>query len=525
MRIGTKISLLVVGSTVLATAALTFVSSLGARRQYIAGIDARLTAAAAALPQVIGSSYLQRAGAGSLTPAEYDATVRQLNDVADRSGVFYLYVFAKDGEQIVHLATSASEQERAAGEWATFREPYQEPPEELLATFSDGLTRFAEYTDEFGSFRSVFVRQPDVSGAPAVVGVDVAMGDIRGHLAQIVGRSLAIGGLVAVLAGVGGTLIARRIARPLLELSSEVEAWSRRDFAGDATIREHLQALSRRHRDESGDLAARFIDVQDRLEAYLAELTATTAAKQKIENQLEVAKTIQESLLPTVMPRIENFQISGWCQPADQTGGDYFDCLELPNGDWMLTIGDVTGHGIGPALVTAASRAYARATVNPNEALEATITRLNELLHGDLKGERFVTMVACLLDPRQRHMKVVAAGHGPIMFYSRRRDAVDVSIESQGFPLGIVENVPYEQPMELQFEPGDVLVLVSDGFFEWLNVGGEAFGTDRLVESVHRSCRDAPDQIIERLRRDVSEFNKGTPQEDDTTALIVRCVG
>jgi sigma-B regulation protein RsbU (phosphoserine phosphatase) len=530
MRIGYQISCLVVGAAVCVTAALTLVGYQSARRQYLAGVDRQLTAAAAGLPRIIGDDYFTRALAGpadAVPKDEYDVLVRTLNDLADRSGVYYVYAFARDGDgkRIVNLATSASLAERAADDWAAFREPYQEPPDSLIQTLADGQTRFAEYTDEFGSFRSIFVRHVTPGGAPFVVGVDVSLGEIRRDLAAMVWRYLLAGGGVALLAAAAGVWIARRIAEPLRVLASEVEAWARRDFARDDALRRRLESLATRGRcGECGELARSFVGVQDRLASYLAELTAATAAKQKIESQLEVAKDIQEGLLPPTAPRIDHFEVVGWSKPADQTGGDYFDWLELPNGHVVLTIGDVTGHGIGPALVTAASRAYARATFNAEEALDKTIAKLNELLHGDLKGDRFVTLVACLLDPPARQLQLVAAGHGPLIFYSSRRDAVDVTIDSQGVPLGIMHPARYDKAVELDFEPGDVLVLVSDGFFEWMNAAGETFGIDRLSASIFASCRTAPDQIIDRLRADVERFHGGTGQADDTTALIIRCV-
>jgi sigma-B regulation protein RsbU (phosphoserine phosphatase) len=460
----------------------------------------------------------------SLPEGEYNNLVQILNDLADQSGVYYVYAFVLDGNNVVHLTTSASMEERAAGDWSQFREPYQEPPNQLLQTFVDGQSRFEEYTDEFGSFRSIFVRHPGKDGHFYVTGVDVSLDSIHSDLAALVKRYLLAGGLVTILAGALGILLARRIAHPLLELSHEVDAWSSRGFGRDDAIRAHLESIARKYRDESGDLARRFVDLQDRLETYLRQLTETTAAKQKIEHQLEIAKTIQEGLLPEKMPRIPNFEIVGWSQPADQTGGDYFDWIELPNGQVMLTIGDVTGHGIGPALVTAASRAYARATFNSDDALESTISRLNDLLHGDLKGERFVTLVACLLNPAERQMKMVAAGHGPLIYFSCKRNEVDVITDSQGVPLGIMGDVKYDRPIELKFDPGDALVLVSDGFFEWMNAHGETFGIERLSGSILNSCREAQDQIIDRLRRDIAEFHRGTSQADDTTALIIRCI-
>lgn len=123
------------------------------------------------------------------------------------------------------------------------------------------------------------------------------------------------------------------------------------------------------------------------------------------------------------------------------------------------------------------------------------------------------------------YMKLVAAGHGPVLFFSQKRDEVQVTIDSHGLPLGVVEHSEYDRAMDLQFEPGDALVLVSDGFFEWMNESGKSFGTERLTTSILNSCRDEPERVIDRLRNDVAAFHGGTGQADDTTALVIRCVG
>jgi sigma-B regulation protein RsbU (phosphoserine phosphatase) len=249
-----------------------------ARRQYVAGVDRQLAAVAAGLPRVIGDAYFARAvlGGDAVSDSEYDALVGTLNDLADRAGVYYVYAFARDGDRIVHLATSASAAERAAKDWATFREPYQEPPDSLIQTLADGRTRFDEYTDEFGEFRSIFVRHAARDHTPFVVGVDVSLGEIRGHLAGLVWRSLLAGGLVAAVAGVAGVLIARRIAKPLRVLADDVDAWSLRDFKRDDRLRADLERLASREGSECGYVAERFLEVQDRLQTHLAQLTATT---------------------------------------------------------------------------------------------------------------------------------------------------------------------------------------------------------------------------------------------------------
>ncbi len=527
MRIGYKVSWLAIDTALLATAILGVVSYFNAKRQFIDGIDRQLTAAAVAVPGVIGEDYLAAANdpasTGNVDPARYAERVRSLSRAADTAGVFYMYAFARRGDAIVHLATSASAAERADQSWAAYLEPYQQPPDNLLATFADGTTRFAEYDDEFGSFRSIFVRQVDGAGRPYVVGVDASLESINAELRKLIVRYLLTGVGVAAVAGALGILLARRLAKPIVQLTSEVEAWSKRDFATDDTTRASLAQIGETQKDETGELARRFVALQNRLQTYLKELTEATAARQTMEHQLEIAKSIQEGLLPDKMPAVENFQIVGWSKPADQTGGDYFDWTELPDGKVVLTIGDVTGHGIGPALVTAASRAYARATFNTTEALEKTVARLNELLHADLQGDRFVTLIACMLDPKARTLKLVAAGHGPILIYRKATNAVEVSQDTHGVPLGAFGGCDYDPPTDITFAPGDTLVLVSDGFYDWMDAAGEVFGTERLCDSVRRACSSDVPNVIEAIREDIARFNGGRLQHDDTTAVVIRC--
>lgn len=523
MRISLKVSLMAVGTALFATAILTFSGYQAARHNYLAGTDRQLLATASAVPGLLGQTYVGAAAASQLTPSNYDAMVLRLSQIADNAGVYYLYAFEQVGDQIVHLATSASPAERKDQSWATFRQPYDQPPASLLRTLLDGQPRFDQYTDEFGTFRSYFVRHPLADGRYYVVGVDLSLDAIHADLRRLILHHVLTGVAVAALAGGLGVVVARRISHPLQTLSAEVQNWSTRDFQTHPVARTSIVRIARHHTDEVGQLASRFVQLQDRLDRYMRDLVAASAARQKIEHQLEIAQTIQESLLPSESPKADHFDISGWSKPADQTGGDYFDWIALPDGTLVLTIGDVTGHGIGPALVTAASRAYGRATFQAGNSLNQAITLLNNLLHIDLAGDRFVTLIACVLDPGNRCLKMVAAGHGPAMFYSRALDTLDMSFEAQGLPLGMFDSADYDRPIEFQFHPGDALVLISDGITDWSNPSGEMFGTERARDSILASCRQAPGQILERLRADIAAFHGGKPQSDDTTALVIRC--
>jgi serine phosphatase RsbU (regulator of sigma subunit) len=244
-------------------------------------------------------------------------------------------------------------------------------------------------------------------------------------------------------------------------------------------------------------------------------------AKEQMERDLDIARSIQQGLLPDDAPNLEGFTIAGWSRPADQTGGDYYDWLTLEDGRFVFSLADVTGHGIGPAIVTAVCRAYARASVNPDREVHDVITRINQMLHEDTPVDRFITFVLGQLDPARHCLHMLSAGHGPILLYEAAGNRVRY-IEAQGIPLGMLDDYEFEPPVELDFQPGDTLVLVSDGFFEWAIEGGEQYGVERLEAAILESAHMPPAEIIEYLEQSIAGFVGSTPQPDDMTAVILQ---
>lgn len=261
-------------------------------------------------------------------------------------------------------------------------------------------------------------------------------------------------------------------------------------------------------------------EIRKQVDAALREAEMKRQVE-RLEHDLEVARSIQQSLLPTSMPQIEGFDIGAWNQPADQTGGDYYDWLPLPDGRVLVALGDVTGHGIGSALLAAVCRAYARANFTAENGLLVAMERINAALAVDLSEGRFVTFVVALCSPTSSHVELLSAGHGPLFFYYLREDRFDKS-DAQGLPLGISSSLISEPPLILELNIGDMLVLATDGFFEWANAQGEQFGTKRLEETI-RASRDKPArEIISSLYRAVVEFSGGTKQQDDLTAVVIK---
>ena len=242
---------------------------------------------------------------------------------------------------------------------------------------------------------------------------------------------------------------------------------------------------------------------------------------ERINHDLDIARAIQQGLLPATPPQLDHFEIAGWNQPANQTGGDYFDWQLLPDGQIAISVGDATGHGIGPALVSALCRAYARASFLVEAKHAQVLERLNSLLASDLADDRFVTFAVIFLNPATSEIKVLSAGHGPILWYRRASSKLE-NFEAQGIPLGMIAGMTYEDSRMKSLKAGDMIVLVTDGFYEWQNPEAEEFGIERLKETIRQARDCSAEEVIARLHKAVTDFSKGTEQKDDLTAVVLK---
>jgi serine phosphatase RsbU (regulator of sigma subunit) len=273
-------------------------------------------------------------------------------------------------------------------------------------------------------------------------------------------------------------------------------------------------------------LAAAWVahEIRGHLDAALREVE-TREQMSLIEQDLAVARSIQQALIPHSAPTIPGYEIAGWNRPADQTGGDYYDWQPLPDGNWIITLADVSGHGIGPAMVTAACRAYVRASVAHHGDLSSLAARVNRLLADDLPDGRFVTMAGIILDPRGGPLALLSAGHGPIVLLLGASGEVR-DILPGDLPLAVAADTTFGPHQSLDMSPGDVLALVTDGFVEWSRFDAtgnrEQFGLQRLRDSLRRHAALAPAAMIQAITADVEAFAGAEPQQDDLTMVVIR---
>lgn len=255
--------------------------------------------------------------------------------------------------------------------------------------------------------------------------------------------------------------------------------------------------------------------------ALIATLTERRQAFEqgaRLQADLETARAIQRHLLPSAPPSTPGYDIAGWSRPADQTGGDFYDWIELEGDRVLVVLGDVTGHGIGPALVTAACRAYVRSETPAADDLGALLTRVNDLLSADLPDGRFITFFAAVGGPDGR-VRILSAGHGPICVCK----GGDIKVtNADGPPLGVVQGMAFGPDNEIDLAPNESVVVVTDGFTEWANRHGEMFGNGRLTEQLADCNGHAARDVIDRLERAVAEHAGDTEQADDLTAIVIK---
>ena len=172
-------------------------------------------------------------------------------------------------------------------------------------------------------------------------------------------------------------------------------------------------------------------------------------------------------------------------------------------------------------MVATACRAYSRACFLSGHEITKVLDRINDLLVADLPSERFVTFVAALLDPIRLQIQLLSAGHGPLLLFTAANQRIQ-DINPQGIPLGLLAGVPIDSPLQIDVAPGDILLLVTDGFFEWANAQDEQFGVGRMEEVIRANCDRTAKEIISTLYEAVLKFAAGTQQLDDLTAVVVK---
>ena len=353
-------------------------------------------------------------------------------------------------------------------------------------------------------------------GRRLLIGVAVPEADLVGEVQKQRMGIVAITLFTLALGIARVVVLANRYSEPIEALVHESERMSRGDLEPGEPIVTPVREVHR--------LAKSHDTMRKGLQSLL-----------KIEDDLRLARRIQQNTFPTTLPLLPGFDLDAWSEPADETGGDTYDVIGMGGAALsdeiiltegqasraVLLLADATGHGIGPALSVTQVRAMLRVAVRMSRDLVAIAGLMNEQLCQDLPPGRFITAWLGALDPNSKSLTTFSAGQGPLVHYRAASDEFSVT-EADSIPLGLMPALTGTTPVKWEMEPGDIYVVFSDGIYESTDPNDEEFDVERTLELIRKHKKAAASEIMRHIREAVEEFTHGAPAADDRTGILIK---
>ncbi|HAA05224.1 MAG TPA: serine/threonine protein phosphatase, partial [Syntrophobacteraceae bacterium] len=321
-------------------------------------------------------------------------------------------------------------------------------------------------------------------------------------------------------------LLISQLSKHLGKLAAYAKELPSHDFSTTEVGPSSIEPLARKYRDEVGRLAEAFLFMEQELRQYIHNLRETTAAKERIESELQIARDIQMSFLPQTFPPFpdrKEFEIYAMVKPAREVGGDFYDFFFVDEDHLFFSLGDVSGKGVPASLFMAVTKTLLRASAGVGVDPDHVMASVNNRLCDGNDACMFVTVICGILNVRTGEVVCADGGHNPSLYVSLP-DEVKFLDLPRAMALGVMEETRYQME-RLVLRPGETIFMYTDGITEAMNVSAEMFSEDRLVDSVYRMRERSVKEICNGLMENIEDFSRGAPQADDITMLAIRYRG
>ena len=342
-------------------------------------------------------------------------------------------------------------------------------------------------------------------GGEQMVAVLVPARDLLRDRGRQVWAVVGLTALSLIFALASARRMGRRIAGPLETLVGRSERIAAGDLDPEAVVPSGIAEVQR------------LAEAQESMRAGLKTLL-------KLERDLQIASQIQRATWPSELPVVPGLDLAASAHPADETGGDGYDMVAIPEsagGGTFLFLADATGHGIGPALSVTQLRSMLRMAMRSGLGLADLLQPVNAQLYADLPDKHFITAWFGRLDADGRGLDSLSAGQAPLLHYHAADDRLEVW-KADVPPLGLFPALPAKPPRRVELAPGDLWVVLSDGFYEAVDPADEELGVERIGAVLRRMQARPAAEIVAALRALLAEFTAGAPAADDQTALLLR---
>ncbi len=374
----------------------------------------------------------------------------------------------------------------------------------VIESFGEAVSTEGQATVRMRNW--IIVTTEDPSGSGLTLGIARPVGDSLAELRRTAVTNAALGLLFIALAVVGIVPLSSRLTRNLEGLRDGVKRIAHGDYRARVTVGT---------RDEVGELAEAVNKMAEDVERH----QRAAIEQERLKRELELGRRIQHEMLPHVPLRVGATEIKGASVPAREVGGDFFNYFQLPSGQLALLVGDVSGKGVGAALLMANIQASLRTRLALGQDLSVLADELDREIEASSPGPVYATLFVAILDPASRRLRYVNAGHNPQ--YVLRSDRRLEHLSASGLPIGLLAGRGYvEQSLELS--AGDLLFFYTDGCVDVEDERDDLFGAERLEQLLTEFDPAGTDDVMVRVESALAAFRGSRELFDDATMMVVK---
>lgn len=350
------------------------------------------------------------------------------------------------------------------------------------------------------------------------LGVTFPKAEMMADVTRLSYTMLLIGAAGFILLATLVIFIARKITNPLSKLTgSALEIASGNLDADLPTINSS---------DEVGDLAESFSHMQASLKEYIHNLTSTTAAKERIESELRIARDIQMGILPKLFPAFperKEFEVYASIEPAKEVGGDLYDFFFIDDDHFCFLLGDVSGKGVPAAFFMAVTKTLLKVVSEKGLDPGEVVSKVNADLAAENESCMFVTLFVAIMNINTGHVRYANAGHNPPVFVPC--DGAPEWIPPLGDPVaGVMDGMEYTTET-MTMKPGDIMFIYTDGVTEAMNPTQQLYSEERLMDLITNSDKRTSPELVKQIDDSIKVFAEGAEQSDDITMLAMQFCG
>ena len=358
------------------------------------------------------------------------------------------------------------------------------------------------------------------------IGVTVPLEEIKRPARELAFKQSLIIAIMLLFSLVIIRIIVGRIASPLKLLALHAKNIPNQDFTKENQKENPIKDLPLQYNDEVGELASSFIFMETELKKNIKNLVQVTAAREKIQSELNVAREIQMGIIPKTFPTFpeyDEFDLFATLKPAREVGGDLYDFFLLDKDHICFTLGDVSDKGVPAALFMVITQTLIKTSAAHDRSPGAIMRNINNALAVDNPRSMFVTLIIGVLNFRTGKITYANGGHNPPVFIPVKTDPYFKEEISEPI-VGVMEDMPYSD-FSIKLDPGDCFLLYTDGVTEAMNLEEQCFSDEKLLETVKSSKGKSIDIIVDAIMADIMVHKGTAPQSDDIAMLMIQYNG